>query len=590
MDPEPPTRGPLEETTVRAADGGPRAERGDGATAALEGVFATRWPALVRRSRAVVAILVHHGLGSLARELRLRRWPVLSWPRRRSDSSPGPSHAVRLRCAVEEMGATFVKAAQILSTRADLLPPEISSELARLQEAVAPAPWPAVREQLERELRRPLGEVFAEIAPQPIAAASLGQVHAASLPGGEAVAVKVLRPGVERQVELDLAVLRRLAGFAARNRQLARWEPERLAAELTRTLREELDYRRERRNLERYTRQLATVAGARVPRVYPDYCSGRVLTMEHVAGVRIDDLAGLDALGVDRPALARLMARVLFDSALRHGFFHADPHPGNFRVLADGTLVILDFGMMGFLAPAERDALLELLLAMVAADAARCVDRLADLGLRAGAADESLLRRELARMLFDYADLPFGEMPMGEVLSRLLALLRALRLTLPTELALLGKTVLMAEGLGRRLDPGFRLVPVARPLVRQALVARLRPRGADDLAQAALDAASVARELPRRARRFGDRLAGGTLQVEVSVDQRAFVHELERLVRNLRVSALAAASILAMGLLTLAHPPASLPRWAPWLFGGGLAATLALLTYLVVDSWRARRL
>jgi ubiquinone biosynthesis protein len=546
-----------------------------------------RWPELVGRSREVVSILAHHGLGSLARELRLRRWPALTWPGRVDDER---SHPARLRQALEEMGATFVKLGQILSTRADLLPADWLAELSRLQDDVPASPWPAVRAQLEAELGRPIGEAFAELSPEPFAAASLGQVHAGLLPGGEPVAVKVLRPGVEREVELDLAVQRRLAALAARHGGLAGWEPRRLADELARSLREELDYLRERRSLELFGRQLASVPGVRVPRCHPAWCSRRVLTMERVGGVRIDDLDGLAGLGVDRPALARRLARLLFESTLHHGFFHADPHPGNFRVLDDGTLVVLDFGMMGFIPTADRDALLELLLAVVARDAERCVDRLSELGLHGAASDEAVLRRELARLLFDYVELPFGELPMGEILGRILDLTRSLRLTLPAELALLAKTVLMAEGLGTRLDPTFQLVPVARRLVRRALLERLRPPPADRVGQSVLDLTRVARDLPARMRRLGDRLERRGLHVDVQIDQGAFVHELERLVRNLRISALSAASILAMGLLTLAHPPASLPLWAPWLFAAGVLATLALLGYLALDSWRSRRL
>ena len=545
------------------------------------------WTDLVRRSREVVAILVRHGLGPLARELGLRRWRP---PRRQRGSRDVADYAIRLRRALEEMGATFVKLGQILSTRADLLPPEVVAELVKLQDAAPAAPWGEVQRQIESELGRPLAEAFAELSPQPFAAASLGQVHAGVLPGGEPVAVKVLRPGVEKQVELDLAALARLARLAARQPALGAWDPEGLVEELARTLRGELDYRRERRSLERFAAQHAGLPWVRVPRPYPEWCSQRVLTMERIAGVRVDELPSLQAIGTDRRELAHHLAELLFRSALEHGFFHADPHPGNFRVLADGTLVVLDFGMTGYLAPRQREATIELLLAIVARDAERCADRLLELGLGAGAVEEGALRRDLARLLADYADLSLGELPVDEVLGRILETMRRLRLRFPAELALLVKTVLMAEALGARLDPGFQLVPVARPLVREALRRRWRPASADDVGQAAMDMLSVARQLPARLRRLGHRLDRGGLQLDVRFDPRPVVHELERMVRNLRASVLAAAAIVAMGLLTLAHPPASLPLWAPWLFAGGLAATLALLAYLVLDSWRARRL
>jgi ubiquinone biosynthesis protein len=549
------------------------------------------WTDLVRRSREVVGILVRHGLGSFTRELGLRRWPALlprSRPRRADDDLAGV--ALGLRCALEEMGPTFVKLGQILSTRADLLPPAVIAELVKLQDAAPAAPWSVVRPQLERELGRGIDEAFAELSPEPFAAASLGQVHAGVLPGGEPVAVKVLRPGVERQVELDLGALARLARLAARQPALAGWDPEGLVDQLGRTLRGELDYRRERQSMERFAAQHGSLPWVRVPRLYAGWCSQRVLTMERIGGVRIDDLPALQAIGGDRSQLAHHLAELLFRSALQHGFFHADPHPGNFRVLGDGTLVVLDFGMTGFLTPRQREATVELLLAVVAGDAERCTDRLLELGLRADAAAEAALRRDLAQLLFDFAGLSFGELPMNEVLGRILELIRTLDLRLPAELALLVKTVLMAEGLGARLDPGFRLVPVARPLVREALWRRWRPASGDELGGAAMDLASAMRQLPARLRRLGDRVDRGDLRVDVRLDPRPVVHELERVVRTLRASVLAAAAVVAMGLLTLAHPPPSLPLWAPWLYGGGLAATLALLGYLVVDGWRARRL
>jgi ubiquinone biosynthesis protein len=342
--------------------------------------------------------------------------------------------------------------------------------------------------------------------------------------------------------------------------------------------------------MQRFAAQHATQPGVRVARLYPRWCRQRILTMEQIAGVRIDDLAGLQAIGADRAAVAHCLAEVLFRSALQHGFFHADPHPGNFRVLVDGTLVVLDFGMTGYLPPHQREALLELLLAIVAGDAERSADRLAELGLRANADEDAALRRELARLLFDYSELSLGELPMGEVLERILEVVRTLRLHFPADLALLVKTVLMAEGLGVRLDPAFQIVPVARPLVRRELRRRWRAPSGDRLGEVGLDLLSVAHELPSRLRRLGARLDRGDLRLDVRLDSGPFVHELERLVRNLRISTLAAAALVAMGLLTLAHPPPSLPMWAPWLFAGGLAATLALLGYLALDSWRARRL
>ncbi|HVS04001.1 MAG TPA: AarF/UbiB family protein [Thermoanaerobaculia bacterium] len=543
--------------------------------------------ALFRRTRQIAVALARHGLGYLAFELRLGRYLPLRRLRR-----PAPEEASRgrhLRLALEEMGTTFIKVGQIVSTRPDLVPPDIAAELARLQDAAPPEPWERMRGVVERELQRPVGEVFAEIDPVPIAAASIGQVHRAVLHGGEVVAVKVQRPWVPAQVAIDLRVLRRLAAVASRNPALRAYQPEQVVDDFARTLQGELDYARERRNLERYGRDLEHEAGVRAPRAFAELSTRRVLTMEYVAGARVDDLAALASMGADRRLLARRLAGLLFRSALERGFFHADPHPGNFFVTGADEVVLLDFGMMGYLTPVERSRLVEVLLAVVENDPERATDRLLDLGLRARGPQARLLQRELGRLLYDYADLPLGEVPMGEILARVVEIVRDLQLRLPAQLSMLIKTLIMAEGLGLRLDPEFQLIPVARRLVRRALVRRFRPeRLGRRLGRGALDALSLMEEGPGTVRRLADRMERGDLELEIHVEQREFLWELERIVRSLKMSALSAAAILAMGLLTLAHPPPGWERWAGWAFGGGLIATASLVAYLFFDNFRSR--
>ncbi|WP_455133716.1 ABC1 kinase family protein [Microbacterium aurum] len=301
------------------------------------------------RYRQIGAVLRRHGLGVLAGVLGLGG--LVPFHRgalghaRQEDPYTNPEH---VRVALEELGPTFVKLGQILSTRHDLLPAAWVAEFAKLQDDVAAAPWEGIRDVLREELGADPEHVFAQFDPVPLAAASIGQAYAATLHDGTEVVVKVRRPGVVAQVHEDLDILRNLADRADR-----RWDAIRqydlpgLVEEFSRTLRAELDYLQEARNAERFAQEFAHAARVRIPRVHGETTTSRVLTLERMSGVRIDDLEGLDAAGIDRVALARLGADIVLTMVFDNRFFHADPHPGNMFVQPDGALALIDFGMVG---------------------------------------------------------------------------------------------------------------------------------------------------------------------------------------------------------------------------------------------------
>jgi ubiquinone biosynthesis protein len=378
--------------------------------------------------------------------------------RRRRGTGPA-----RVRRMLESLGPTFMKLGQVLSTRPDLVAPEYEAELARLQDAAPPVPWPAVRAALTRALGAPPAARFAELGPVPLASASIGQVHAARLADGTAVVVKVRRPDVVEQVEIDLRLLRAVARVVARLRVGRRFDPVGLAEGFSRTLRAELDYRQEGANAERIGRELAGSPTVRIPTIVWDHSTEDVLTETRIEGTKIDDVAGLDAAGVDRPAVARAFARAYLDMVFVHRFYHADPHPGNVFVGGDGTIGFVDFGMVGTVDDDTGHGLARVLTALVSADPRALADALVRLGVARDLRDRAGLEADLADLLDRYGDIVLEELGLTRVIGDLLAVVRRRDLRLPSGIALLLKTVMMCEGVAAQVDPGFRLVPLLVP-------------------------------------------------------------------------------------------------------------------------------
>jgi len=369
----------------------------------------------------------------------------------------GPRH---LREGLSELGPTFVKLGQVLSTRPDLVPPRYEQELAHLQDGVAPIPPDAVGRALRRELGREPSAVFSAFDEVPIAAASIGQVHAARLSDGREVVVKLRRPGVTAAVAEDLVILQVGAALAAKiPGGLRRIDFVGFVEQFSETIRGELDYIAEGHNADRARADLAGLP-VHVPEVIWAATTHGVLTLERITGSKIDDLDGLDAAGIDRGVLARNLAYVYLSMVFTHGFFHADPHPGNLFVEADGRLAMVDFGMVGEVLPEVRQALVEIILALVTHDTRRTVKAMRGLGIAPESVDEDSFVTELDRLTASSIETPLGELRLAPLIGDLMTVSRRHRLAFPRELALLVKTVVMAEGLAAQLDPTFALPEV----------------------------------------------------------------------------------------------------------------------------------
>ena len=556
-------------------------------------MFQLRKETHIKRYRQIADALARHGLGYLVGVLGLDRfvpfhWGLLGHPRR-AEPYTRPEHA---RMALEDMGAAFIKCGQILSSRPDLLPPEYQAELAKLQDAAPKVPKEAVEEMLAEEFGKPIEAVFRSFDPEPLAAASIGQAHAATLRDGTEVVVKIRRPGVLEQVEQDLEILQNMAAAASLRWELAeQYDIVGVAQEFSQTLRAELDYIREGRSAERFAENFTDDSSVHIPEIFWDQTTSSVLTLERIRGIKIDDISALDAAQIDRQALAEKAGRVILKMVFEDGFFHADPHPGNFFVEADGRLGLIDFGMVGTVDQKTQEQLVGLLVAITSRDADRLVDTFWDLHIVQRRMNRELLRRDFEHLLSRYYGRSLGEIALGALLNDTLAVVRRHRLQLPSNLALLIKTVMMHEGLEARLDPDARMTVLLAPYAEQLMLRQYSPSlWTRRLAHASLDLARAGVELPQQLHRLIGEIERGSLEVGMRPEGfDPLVRRFERLGNRLVLGIIAAAFVNGLALLMSAYRPAGWEEWISTIFAVGFVAAVGIGVYLAWSILRSGR-
>jgi len=551
-------------------------------------------PAL--RALRIGRVLLRYRLDDLAEGTPAERWLRLARPfvpRAPKDIAALPRGA-RLRLALQELGPIFVKFGQILSTRRDLIPEDVAVELALLQDQVAPFDGETARQLVEAALARPVAEAFASFDTAPLASASIAQVHAATMADGREVVVKVLRPGIERQIAADVSLLKWIAGIVDRTHPNAdKIRPREVVAEVENTLAAELDLQREAANASVLRRNWQGSPDLFVPEPIWSHTAQRAMTMERVRGIPSDDIAALDAAGVDRKALAAKGVRVFYQQVFRDNFFHADAHAGNIWVDPDPSrrhdprFIALDFGIVGQLSSEDQYYLAENFMAIFQRD----YRRIAELHVQAGWMPAHIRIDELeaaARAVCEpYFTRPLSEISLAEVLVKLFRTAQRYELTLQPQLILLQKTLLNIEGVGRQLDPEIDIWAVARPVLEKILVERYSPqRLLGEFRKRLPEMVTHAPDMPR--------LLHGWLQQQVegkhelgmrSRDVREVAQQLAAMQRRI-VSA-----ILGVGLLVVAAVLYALEAGGPHLFGAPVSAWIAGLggAWALLAAWPWRK-
>jgi ubiquinone biosynthesis protein len=541
----------------------------------------------LHRMGQIAEVLSQHGLGSLYSALGLQRFALTRKPP--SEHAAALTPPEHLRMALEELGATFVKLGQLLSTRADLLPPEYLAELSKLQDSVPPVPTGQIEHLLVKELGKPIDAAFASFDPKPLAAASIGQTHLATRKDHVHVVVKVQRPGVAEQVEEDLEILRNLAATASHHCEAGKqYDLIGLEEEFEQTIREELDYSHEARNAERFAANFEGDESVHIPRVFWDTSTARVLTLERISGIKVTDQAKLHRAHIDRAALAERGAQIVMKMIFEDGFFHADLHPGNFFVEHGGRVALIDFGMTGTLDEHTRDCLSDVIIAIGNRDFDQLTEGFLELGRSTMPVDRNALQLDLEHLIKPSYGKELKEIKLAPLLNGVFATLRRHYLHLPADLTLLLRSVIMAEGMGASLDPTFDLMTVIEPYAERMTERQYSPwRWLGKLGPASMEMARLSVALPQQMRRVLGDIERGNFAIGLrSESLEPFALRLENLANRLVLSILAGAFIVGSAVLLSFYHPQGWERWAGQLLRFGFLIATALSLYL---GWRIAR-
>jgi len=538
----------------------------------------------IKRYRKILTILLRYGFDDVLDRLKIDYYIQLGKkiiPKFKAQELETITTAQRLRLALEELGPTFIKLGQMLSVRPDLVPASFINEFQKLQDEVPPFSAAQAKEAIETQLGHSVEQLFSSFDEAPLAAASIAQVHRAVTKDNEQVVIKIQRPNIQSVIETDLNILFDLAGLIKRHiPESELYNPTGIVQEFAKTIRGELDFIREGRNIDRFRRNFEDDNTVFVTKVYWELTTERVLTMEFIDGIKISELDKLEKAGLDRKIIAYNGAQSILKQVFDHGFFHADPHPGNIFVLPNNVIAPLDYGMMGSLDEELMETVGNLLTAIVNKDVNKIIRAFTDIGIIENTLDVRGLKLDLTDFLDRYYQVPFSQLDIGKILSELTEIIRKHRIKLPSDLTLMGKTLVTEEGVGRILDPDFDIITMAKPYVEKLMVRKLDPRRhLKEFAATLDDISRLFKILPSEFRVIITKIKKGELNIKIEhhgLDH--LILELDKASNRLSFSMIISALIIGSSLIVRLDK-------GPQVFGFPVFGILGYLIAAVLGLW-----
>jgi ubiquinone biosynthesis protein len=518
-----------------------------------------------KRYKEILHILIKYGFGDVVDSLKIPQHIEIGW-QKISGKQAGPTEKLsrpeRVRMAMEELGPTFIKLGQILSTRPDLIPLEYVQELSKLQDNVPSFPYDDVRAAMKSETGRFPEEIFRSFDETPLAAASLGQVHKAVLSDTEEeVAIKIQRPGIQKIIEIDLEIMLHIASLMGQNlKEMGILHPTRIVEEFSRSMENEIDYTVEASHIEHFARQFLDDATIYVPKVFRELTTKRILTMEYIEGIKASNLGDLKQKGYNLKEIADRGVHLIMKQIFVHGFYHADPHPGNIFILPNTILCFLDFGMMGRISRQEREDFTDLVTVILRKDERKTVDALLKLCNFTEEPDRRNLERDMGEFFDRFLHLTLKELEIKKMTQRTLQILTKNGMSLRPDLFLMAKALTTVEGLGRSLDPDFQVVKRVAPFVQDIQSKRYSPeRIASDLIDSGTESIQLMKEMPRELHEVLKDVKEGRLKIGIEhrgLDRTVF--KLGRISDRIASTIVLASLIIGSSIVTLSNIP---PKW-----------------------------
>lgn len=538
----------------------------------------------LNRYRQILSIFLKFGFGDVLERLRIEQYLEIGLKiisKKEREKTERLTRAERVRMALEELGPAYIKLGQILSTRPDLIPADFIEELSKLQDRVPPRPFPEIKTIIEDELGGTIDTIFLKVEEAPLASASIGQVYKGKLQSGEAVAIKVRRPGIRKLIEVDLEIMLHLATLMERHvAEIALHRPVVIVDEFARTLGKEMDYCLEAANMRRFAADFEGDPTVYIPKVYGEFSTSRVLTMEFVKGIKVSRIDQIEAAGLNKHILTVRGADLILKQVLLNGFFHADPHPGNLCVLSDHVICLFDFGMIGIVDRDTRENFVELIDSVVNRDEPATVQTLLQLTEWETSPDTRELERDVADFISHHLYRPLKEVEIGECLKQLILLTARHRMRIPPDLFLMIKAFATVEGVARQLDPEFDMIARAKPFLIRVHSERFSPR------RIAIDAMGLGklmltlmRQLPKDILDIGRVIRLQQLKLTVThqgLQEMLVTHD--RISNRISFSIIIAALVVGSALIVISKTP-------PFIFGISLIGIIGFLAAAVMGIW-----